>query len=57
MRARNAFTRAVASGSLSGSVARLSDRFLLVVMTIAGLRSSLAGGVAGTRSASRGVLD
>ena len=48
MRAKNAFTRAVASGSLSGSDARFSarssfDRFRLVVVTIAGLRSSLAG--------------
>ena len=54
MRAKNAFTRAVASGSSSCS-ARLSARssfrrFLLIVVTIAGfvavagLRSSLAGG-------------
>jgi hypothetical protein len=48
MRAKNAFTRAVASESLLGSDARFSarssfSRFRLVV-TIAGLRSSLAGG-------------
>ena len=60
MRAKNAFTRAVASGSSSGSAARLSarssfNRFRLVVVTIAGLRSSLAEAVR-TRAASRGVL-
>jgi hypothetical protein len=50
MRARDAFTRAAASGPLSGSVARLSarssfDRFLLVAMRGGGLRPPLAGEV------------
>jgi hypothetical protein len=46
MRAKNACTRASASGLISGS--GLGRRPRLVVVTIAGFRSSLAGaGVAG----------
>ena len=54
MRARNAFTRAVASGSTSRSTVRSAHssfaRFLLMVATIADFRSSLA-----TRSCARAV--
>jgi hypothetical protein len=62
MRAKNARTRAVASGSscFAGSSARSSfTRLRLVVMTVADFRSSLADGgevTAQSRSATRGVL-